>query len=41
MNAVKNSTLTIEMVGGKPITYFLGVPVRETDALISTETTVS
>lgn len=41
MNAVKNSTLTIEMVGGKPITYFLGIPIRETDAITSSEATVS
>ncbi len=41
MNAVKNSTLTIEMVGGKPITYFLGVPIRETDAITNSEATVT
>jgi hypothetical protein len=41
MNAVKNSTLSIEMVGGKPITYFLGIPIRETDAITSSETTVA
>jgi len=41
MNAVKNSTLSIEMVGGKPITYFLGIPIRETDAITNSENTVS
>jgi hypothetical protein len=40
MNATKNSTLTIENVGGKPVTMFLGVPVRETDAITNTEAVV-
>lgn len=40
MNAVKNSTLSIDMVGGKPITTFLGIPIRETDAITNSEATV-
>lgn len=38
---VKNSTLSIDMVGGKPITSFLGIPIRVTDAITSSEATVS
>jgi hypothetical protein len=40
MNAVKNSTLSLEMVAGKPVTFVLGIPVRETDALTNAENRV-
>ncbi len=40
-NAVTNSTLTIENIGGQPVTKFLGIPVRETDALLNTEAIVA
>jgi hypothetical protein len=41
LNNTKNSTLTIERIGGEPVTTFLGIPVRETDALLNTEAVVS
>jgi hypothetical protein len=41
LDSVKNSTLTIERIGGQPITTFLGIPVRETDALLNTEAAVT
>jgi hypothetical protein len=41
LSAVKNSTLTISEVGGRPVTTFLGIPVRETDSILSTESVVS
>jgi len=34
LDSVKNSTLTIREVGGQPVTYLMGIPVRETDALL-------
>lgn len=40
-NAVKNSTLTIENVGGKPVMHFLGIPIRRTDALLNTESVIT
>ncbi|MBC7818067.1 MAG: hypothetical protein IAG10_14350 [Planctomycetaceae bacterium] len=40
-NATKNSSLTIDSIGGKPVAMFLGYPVRITDALTSTEAIVS
>lgn len=40
-NSVANSTLSIENVGGKPVTMFLGVPVRTSDGMTSTEGVVS
>lgn len=41
MDAVKNSTLTIDNVAGKPVTHLLGIPVRETDAITNTESPVT
>jgi hypothetical protein len=41
LNAVKNSTLRIDDVGGQPVTKFLGIPVRETDGLLGTESVIS
>lgn len=38
---VKNSTLTIENVGGVPLMSFHGVPVRRVDALAADETQVT
>lgn len=40
-NAVQNSTLTVEQVGGVPITSFQGVPIRRTDALAVDEALVT
>lgn len=36
-----NANLTTEMVNGKPVTYFLGVPVRVQDAILNTEAQVA
>lgn len=38
---VTQSTLKIEEIGGNPITKFLGIPFRETDGLVSTESVLS
>ncbi len=38
---VKNSTLSIEMVEGKPVTTFMGAPIRISDAILNTEAAVS
>jgi hypothetical protein len=40
-NKVVNSTLTTEMVAGKPVTMFDGIPVRRCDALAGDEALVS
>lgn len=40
-SAVKNSTLTMQQVGGKTVMYFDEVPVRRVDALLNTETGVA
>lgn len=37
VDTVKNSTLTMENVGGKPVMYFSGIPVHRSDALLNTE----
>lgn len=39
--AVKNSTLTQEMIGGRPIMMFDGIPVRRCDQLTNAEGAVS
>lgn len=39
-NFVKNATITIDMVEGKPILKFQGIPVRMTDAIVNTESPV-
>lgn len=36
-NATKNSTLSTDMIDGRPITSLMGIPIRMTDALTSTE----
>ncbi len=41
MDTTKNSTLTIQNVGGVPVTTFMGIPVKQTDALVNTEAVVS
>lgn len=41
VNAVSNSTLTMENVAGKKVMYFDEVPVRRVDALLNTEAAVS
>lgn len=38
--AVKNSTLTIDQVGGVPVTSFSGIPIRRIDALSANEALV-
>ena len=40
-NAVKNSTLSIEIFDGKPVTTFLGSPIRISDGILNTESVVS
>lgn len=40
-DTVKNSTLSIENIGGKPVTMFMGAPVRISDALTSAEDIIS
>lgn len=40
MDSVKNSTLTIENVGGMPVQHFMGIPIRQTDAILNTEAPV-
>jgi len=37
IDSVKNSTLTYENVGGKPVLSFSGIPIHRTDALLNTE----
>lgn len=34
---VKNSTLSVEMISGRPVLFFDGIPVRRCDALLNTE----
>lgn len=38
---VTNSTLTIEEIGGRPVTKFLGIPVRECDVITNAEDIIS
>ena len=41
LDTVKNSTLRIEEIGGQPVTHFLGIPVRVTDAILNNEAIIS
>lgn len=41
MDTVKNSTLAIKDIGGEPVTTFLGIPIRVSDALLNTEAIVT
>jgi hypothetical protein len=40
-NAVQNSTLSVDMVGGTMQTSWGGIPIRRVDALRTNEATVS
>lgn len=40
-DAIKNSSLTWETVGGKPVLMMNGIPVRRTDAILNTEAVIS
>lgn len=40
-DSTKNSTLAIENIGGRPVTTFLGAPIRITDSLLDTEDVVA
>lgn len=40
-NAVKNSTLSVEMVEGKPVLMFQGIPVKVSDAILNTEAIIA
>lgn len=37
LDTVKNATLSIDMIGGKPVTSFLGIPIYVTDGILNTE----
>lgn len=37
LDTVKNSTLSFENVGGKPVMTFSGIPIHRTDGLLNTE----
>jgi hypothetical protein len=39
--AVQNATLTVEQVGGVPVTKYHGIPLRRCDALSADEATIS
>lgn len=41
VDSTKNSTLTFENIGGMPVTKFMGIPIRVSDALLSTESVIS
>lgn len=41
LDSVKNSTLSIENIAGKPVTMFMGIPVRTSDAITITEAVIS
>lgn len=41
LDSTKNSTLTYKDVGGMPMPFFRGIPVRQTDALLLTESIVT
>jgi hypothetical protein len=40
-NKVASSTLTADMVAGKHVTMFDGVPVKRCDSILSTEAVIS
>lgn len=40
-NAVKSSTLTVEQIGGVPVTMFHGIPIRRVDSLAADEALVA
>lgn len=41
IDSTKNSTLTYENVGGKPVLMFSGVPIHRSDAILNTESPVT
>lgn len=41
LDSVKNATLSIANIEGRPITTFMGAPIRITDALLNSEAVVS
>ena len=41
VDTVKNSTLTYDNVGGKPVLQFMGIPVKRTDAILNNEATIT
>lgn len=41
LDSTKNSTLRVEQIGGMPVTTFLGIPIRMTDALTNTEAIIT
>lgn len=41
LDSTKNSTLKIENIGGQPVTTFLGIPIRMSDALLNTEAIIT
>lgn len=41
LDSTKNSTLAVANIGGQPVTTFLGVPIRISDAILNTEAIVS
>jgi hypothetical protein len=41
LDSTKNSTLAIQNIGGQPVTTFLGIPVRMSDAITNTEAVIS
>lgn len=41
LDSTVNSTLRVEEIGGKPVTTFLGIPIRVTDAILNTEAIVT
>jgi hypothetical protein len=41
INAIKNSTLTLETLSGRKVLMFDGIPVRRVDALSADETRVA
>lgn len=40
LNATRNSTLSIQEIGGQPVVTFLGAPVRETDGILDNEAAI-
>lgn len=40
-NDVKNATLSIDTFEGKPVVTFMGVPIRQTDGILSTEDVIA
>lgn len=41
LDSTTNSSLKIENIGGQPVTSFLGIPIRQTDAITNTEAIIT